>query len=96
MKLLFLTFILLISPLAHAEDFFHQRDKQLHMSVSAIGANSIRALGYTEIQAFWMMMTIGVVKEIADGHNNTMTEHSRDLLADAIGSATVVVWRIKW
>lgn len=96
MKHLFIILILLSSPLAHAEEFFHQRDKQLHMSISAIGANSIRALGYTETQAFWMMMTIGVVKEIADGHNNTMEEHGRDLLADAIGSSTVVVWRIEW
>lgn len=91
------------------QTFWDEEDKQKHMALSALGANilysgfenmSRKPSGWTKKEsakaAFITMMSIGLAKEVLLDHNNTMQEHGRDMLANAIGSGTVIIWRIEW
>ena len=89
MKKLLISLLLLVSVSAQADPYFEQRDKQLHMAGSALGASLFAMMGESPKEAFRDMMIIGILKEIADGNGNTLNEHAGDLVADALGSSVV-------
>ena len=67
------------------------QDKQLHALWSFAGVVVLRRAGVPRVIAFTVMLIIGILKEVADGKNNTMKEHALDLLAGVIGAGAGII-----
>lgn len=95
MKYLILVFALLATS-ASADTFFAEPDKQKHMAAHAIGTNGLHLVFDMSPGHAWLtMMAAGVLYEVVT-NESTVNESLRDMKANALGGATVFVWKIEW
>ena len=66
------------------------KDKLMHFTGSAIGANWLVLAGLAPLAAFAIMLLMGAVKETKD--DNSMQEHILDMIANTAGAVTAFLW----
>ncbi len=93
---LLLIILLGITNISYADSFFQEGDKQNHMAAHAIGANGLHLVFEMSPGHAWLTMTAaGVLYEVLT-NESTVNESLRDIQANAIGGATVFVWKIEF
>ena len=96
MKYILSLMLLLLSATASADGFFTERDKQQHMAAHALGTNGLHLIFDMSPGHAWLtMMAAGALYEVAT-NESTINESLRDIKANALGGATVFVWKIEW
>ena len=93
---LLLIILLGVSTTSYADSFFQEGDKQNHMAAHAIGANGLHLMFDMSPGHSWLtMMSAGVLYEVLT-NESTVNESLRDIKANALGGATVFLWKIEW